>query len=61
VPVAGAEVVGVHAEVVGQLQPRHVPVAGEFMKTLTASSRIGMRPTSSKPRVYRKPPSDRCR
>src|SRR2546428_13862571 len=28
VPVAGADVVGVHAEVVGELQPRHVTVAG---------------------------------
>ena len=47
VVVAGSEVVGVDAVVVGQLQPRVSPCSA--MKTLIASSPIGIRRTSSKP------------
>ena len=47
VAVAGADLVRLGAaDVVRQLQPRRVAVAGMFMKTLIASSRIGMRATS---------------
>ena len=47
VVVAGAELVGVDAVVVGQLEAG--TVAGRPMKTLIASSRMGIRPTSSNP------------